>query len=109
MPQLAFGLDFSAVPHHCPSLEEAPAPVLVSHLHPIHQQVLEVGFLELPGLVAGWLVSACPPLLPLVLLGTKKGSPAHLHSREDALLGVLEHFYLVDAPCFSDERHGLGS
>ena len=103
MPQLALSLDFSAV------LEEAPAPVLVSHLHPIHRQVLEVGFLELPGLVASWLVSACPPLLPLVLLGTKKGSPAHLHSREDALLGVLEHFYLVDAPCFSDDRHGLGS
>jgi hypothetical protein len=65
-----------------------------------------VGVLELPGLAVGWLVSACPPLLPLVLLGTKKGSPAHLHSSKDTLLDVLEHFYLIDTPCFREARLG---
>jgi hypothetical protein len=83
---------------------------LVFHLLvPTHQQELEVDFLELPGLAAKQLVSAYPPVLHLVLLGTKKGSPPHPHSFEDALLDVLERFFLVDAPCFSDERHSLGS
>ena len=69
MPQLAFCLDFSAVPHRCPSLEEAPAPVLVFHLHPNHPQVLEVGFLELytrtggrlAGLSLSTIAASCTP------------------------------------------------
>ena len=101
-PELAFGLDFSPFPHRYPSPEKVLAPVSVFHPHPIHQQELEVGFLGVTR-IGGKTVGLSPPL------GTKKGSPGHPHSSEDAHHDVLEHFVLVDAPCLSDERHGLGS